>query len=399
MRDENKEKLIQEALNMLDDELILEADEIREKSVNTMIERSSSRKNRKVWRYLSTMAASVAVFLLAGVVWNEVIVPNQTDEGIVEENVINEDYDYPRGYQSADSVTDENCKELDELNETPDISETEEAESQMKYEDVQLIHLPNQEVKLESAAGVEELIRVKIPAIEVQLAQPKDVQMDMLAFFIYEGRCYVQDTYYEEGFSLIGDYVGTSVGLIDEWTSEDGYVDYAGSISGKFYEVKGYDPEFMLCMKFDNGAVETFIHNNGISLGKGSELIVDRLHLQDNVEKVTFKTQKEWDTSLSNEKTHVLSEEYHELMDQFLESFSSDDFVLIKDTPLDVNGSYSYHHNEKNYHITFRTEDGLQFEFTLYEDGYTSFRGLNSVCVQIDPSLYEELIAVFKAEL
>ena len=178
-----------------------------------------------------------------------------------------------------------------------------------------------------------------------------------------------------------------------------GYVDYAGSISGKFYEVKGYDPEFMLCMKFDNGAVETFIHNNGISLGKGSELIVDRLHLQDNVEKVTFKTQKEWDTGLSNEKNHVLSEEYHELMDRFLESFGSDDFVHIKDTPLDVNGSYSYHHNEKNYHITFHTEDGLQFEFTLYEDGYTSFRGLNSVCVQIDPSLYEELIAVLKTEM
>ena len=86
-------------------------------------------------------------------------------------------------------------------------------------------------------------------------------------------------------------------------------------------------------------------------------------------------------------------------MDQFLESFSQHDFVLIKDTPLDVNGSYSYHHNEKNYHITFHTEDGLQFEFTLYEDGYTSFRGLNSVCVQIDPSLYEELIAVLKTEM
>ena len=42
MRDENKEKLIQDALNMLDDELILEADEIREKSVNTTIEHSST---------------------------------------------------------------------------------------------------------------------------------------------------------------------------------------------------------------------------------------------------------------------------------------------------------------------------------------------------------------------
>lgn len=388
MRDENKEKLIQDALNMLDDELILEADEIREKSVNTMVERGSISKNKRVWRSITSIAASVAVFLIAGIVWNEVIIPNQVDESIVEE-ITEEDIGYGlnRGGES------------DELKDMPDIEEAVKAESQMKYEDMQLIHLPNQEVKLESAAGVEAMASVEIPAMKVELGVPKDVQMDMLAFFIYEGRCYVQDTYYEEGFSLVSDYVGTSVGLIDEWTSEDGYVDYAGSISGKFYEVKGYDPEFMLCMKFDNGAVETFIHNNGISLGKGSELIKDRLHLQDNVEKVTFKTQKEWDTSLSNEKNHVLSEEYHELMDQFLEAFSSDNFVHIKDTPLDVNGSYNYHHNEKNYHITFHTKDGLQFEFTLYEDGYTSFRGLNSVCVQIDPSLYEELIAVLKTEM
>ena len=380
MRDENKEKLIQNALNMLDDELILEADEIREKSVNTTIERSSTSKIKRVWRSITTIAASIAVFLIAGMVWNEVIVPNQADESIIEEI---EEGDI--GYGSNRGG------EADELNDMPDVDEVVKTESQ--------IHLQNQEVKLESAAGVEELVRVKIPAMNVELGVPKDVQMDMLAFFIYEGRCYVQDTYYEEGFSLVGDYVGTSVGLIDEWTSEDGYVDYAGSISGKFYEVKGYDPEFMLCMKFDNGAVETFIHNNGISLGKGSELIEDRLHLQDNVEKVTFKTQKEWDTSLSNEKNHVLSEEYHELMERFLESFASDDFVHIKDTPLDVNGAYSYHHNEKNYHISFHTKDGLQFEFTLYEDGYTSFRGLNSVCVQIDPSLYEELIAVLKTEM
>ena len=60
MREENRENLIQNALNMLDDELILEVDELREKSVNTMDERGSSRKNRRTWRYISTIAASIA---------------------------------------------------------------------------------------------------------------------------------------------------------------------------------------------------------------------------------------------------------------------------------------------------------------------------------------------------
>lgn len=399
MRDENKEKLIQDALNMLDDELILEADKLREKSVNTAVEHSSRIKNRKAWRYITTIAASVAVFFLAGTVWNEVIVPNQVDESLVESAAEEKQEEFDR---SQDSITIENCEELDESNETPDISEAAKSDYQLKKESQELIHLPCQEV--ESVAGVESLARVKIPAMKVQLEKRDDgIMADMLAFFIYDGRCYVQDKYYKEGFSLVGDYVGASVGLINEWTSEDGYVDYAGSVSGKFYEVKGYDPEFMLCMKFDDGAVETFINNNGISLGKGFDLIEDRLHLKDNYEKVTFQTQKEWDEAwnevLQAEKSHVLPEEYDVLIDQFLESFGSDDFMYISDTPLDANGTGKYHGDMDNYHLTFHTKDGLRFDFILYEDGHVRFQGFGGVCVQIDSSLYEEIISALKAEL
>ena len=45
---------------------------------------------------------------------------------------------------------------------------------------------------------------------------------------------------------------------------EDGYVDLAGSIGGDFYAVNGYDPEFMLCMKSDNGNLQLYICNNGL---------------------------------------------------------------------------------------------------------------------------------------
>ena len=399
MSKENKEILIQNALNMLDDELILEADEKRKKSVNTMVERSSTIKSRKTWRYITTIAASVAVFFIAGTIWNEVIVPNQADESIVESA---EEEKYGGTDRGQDVVTTENCEELDELNATPDASEAVKSESQMKQGRVEVIHLPNQEVG--SVAGVESLTKVKIPAMEVQLEKPDDgIMADMLAFFIYEGRCYVQDEYYKEGFSLVGDYVGTSVGLIDEWTTEEGYVDYAGSVSGKFYEVKGYEPSFMLCMKFDDGAVETFINNNGISLGKGSDLVEDRLHLKNNYEKVTYMPQKEWDEvwneALLNQKSHVLPEEYDELIEQFFDEFSAADFMYIGDTPLDTDGTGRYHNHKDNYHLSFYTKDGLRFDFILYEEGYVSFKGFGGVCVQIAPSLYEKIIEVLNAEL
>lgn len=414
MREENKEKIIQDALNMLDDELILEADELREKAVNAIDEHSSILKMETIdnlnvkkkmkssisWRRITTIAAGIAVFFIAGTIWNEVIVPNQADmtEGIVEESAVEETYNYPNGFQDTDTVIIEHCEDCGELNATQDISEIAKSESEViKQESETVIHLPDQ--KVEAAVGLESLSQVMIPAMQVELSKSKDgVMADMLGFFIYEGRSYVQDVYYKTGSSIVGDYVGTSVGLIDEWTSEDGYVDYAGSVSGKFYEVKGYDPAFMLCMKFDNGAVETFINNNGISLGKGSDLIEERLHLKDNYEKVTFKTQKEWDESLQGELEHVLPEKYDTLMNQFIESFSSNIFMCLRDTPLDTNGTDDYHRNTDNYYLTFHTKDGLRFDFILYEDGYVCFQGLNSVFVQIDSNLYEMLIAVMKEE-
>ena len=56
----------------------------------------------------------------------------------------------------------------------------------------------------------------------------------MIGFFIYEGRCYVQYREIYEDVDLIDKHLGTVTGLIDEWTPEDGYVDFAGSAQGGF---------------------------------------------------------------------------------------------------------------------------------------------------------------------
>lgn len=389
MLEKNRSEIIHDALNQLDDDLIEEVDAIRKSAVNTRDERST---RKKTWRHITTIAASIAIFFIAGFVWSEVIVPNtvNTEEGFVEESAMEDAH-------KTDENKDEIIEEIDDLNAVNETDEIAKSESQMLQQSQEQIHLPNQEI--EKVAGVESLTGIEIPAWDVELGREEDgISADMLAFFIYEGRCYVQNEYYEEGFSLVGDYVGTSVGMIDEWTQEDGYVDYAGSVEGAFYEVKGYDTSFMLCMKYEDGAVETFINNNGIVLGKGSDLIQNRLHLKDNFEKVTFKTQQEWNETLRDEKNHVLPEEYNDLMERFLKAYSSDDFVYIKDTPLDVSGAGRYHENTNNYHLTFHTKDGLRFDFVLYEDGYVRFHGFNEVCVQIDPKLYEEIIEVLENE-
>ena len=61
---------------------------------------------------------------------------------------------------------------------------------------------------------------------------------------------------------IVGEYLGTATGLIDEWTPRDGYVELAGSVEGDFYSVKGYEPSFLLCMQKE-GTVSLYVREGG----------------------------------------------------------------------------------------------------------------------------------------
>ena len=88
---------------------------------------------------------------------------------------------------------------------------------------------------------------VYIPPDPMPEAPEPGVAADMMAFFIYNGRMYVQTGQYADP-SLREGYVCTVTGDIDEWSGADEYVEGASSIGGDVYSVKGYDTNFRLCM-------------------------------------------------------------------------------------------------------------------------------------------------------
>lgn len=191
-------------------------------------EAAGARRRRSVWLKWGAMAACLCLVMVGGVVWR---------------------YTSSRGEAPGTVGSDK----------TPGLIGSEKTDTP------------------DTAAASED--GVTIPPMKVSLSA--DVTADMHAFFIYQGRCYVQYEFLEDN-DMVGEYLGTSVGLIDEWTPEEGYVELAGSISTDFYAVKGYDPSFMLCSKELDG-VSTYICNNGITLKYGSELYEDRLHLSDQI--------------------------------------------------------------------------------------------------------------------
>lgn len=403
MREKNRSEIIHDALHMLDDEMIEEVEELRgqiavEKcetdATETVLEVKDIRtKKRKVsWKKWTAFAASMCVLVVCGWMTVNHILPEDTSE----------DFEIDKTVEHPVTGNEESANDYihieDEANAEASFESLQTLESLLAlgYDvaEREITEHPSGELYDEASQAPESFSFVEIPNMHVDLKNEEGIAYDMAGFFIHEGRCYVQNEYIRTDTGFVGDYVGTSTGLIDEWTEEDGYVNGAGTVAGKFYEVKGIDPEFMLCMVWENGVVETFVHNNGITLIKGADVVEKRLHLINNYKEVSFFTDKDWNEQYETKsQPTVLVEENYDVFDKFLESFGTAKFMFIKDSELGKNMVYN---SDAIYHLYFTTNEGVVVHFWLLGDGYVVFQGLNNVCVQIDSSVYDEVVEVLE---
>ncbi len=227
---------------------------------------------------------------------------------------------------------------------------------------------------------------VTIPKREVSLSA--DGEADMIGFFIYHGSCYVQYEWMDSA-DIVGEYLGTATGLIDEWTPKDGYVELAGSVRGDFFAAKGYDPAFMLCMKDASGAVSTYICNSGITLRAGSELYEDRLHLSDRYVAVQYESRQSWYYSMN--EVYQIDEAGPEITG-FIEQLDKAGFMLWKSVPAKEGLTDSSIYDTEIFHVYFKMDDGTTVRLRLYENGYVRFQGLLDVCVQVPEECFGSLI-------
>lgn len=230
---------------------------------------------------------------------------------------------------------------------------------------------------------------ITIPLPRVELSS--DTLADMVAFFIYQGRYYQK---YEELLfdqsGLVGQYLGTAIGLIDEWTPKDGYVELAGSVTGDFYSVNGYDPAFMLCMKESDDSLAIYICNNGITLHYGRELYEDRLHLKENYQAVQYESRASW--YYGRQDVHTLAEPENDAVVAFLDAlnqaaFLPDSAICFQDaeTPL-----YDFSAESEFWHVYFQMTDGTCVQLRLHEGGYVRFEGILDVCVRVPADIFED---------
>ncbi len=250
----------------------------------------------------------------------------------------------------------------------------------------------------ESAGGKITLTEdgVTIPKREVTLGEASGEAYSMISCFVYEDRCYIYYDHVKDALELIGEYVGTSNGLINEWTEKDGYVNFAGTIKGDFYTVKGYDPSFMLCMRDEvAGAdiVTLYICDSGFTLKYGADLYEDRLHLSENYEAVRFESRDSW--FYSKGEVYQFNEK-NDTVAAFLEQLDTAKFIpwemAVEQEGKTANSMID---EMEIYHMFFDMKDKTTVHLRLYENGYVRFQGLWDVCVQVPEESYDALIALF----
>lgn len=209
---------------------------------------------------------------------------------------------------------------------------------------------------------------------------------DMLRFFIYRGNCYVEyDRIYDDA-DIIGKRLGTATGLIDEWTPQDKYVELAGSVKGDFYEVKGYDPSFMLCMKDAAGSIFLFVRDSGLTLKYGSELYTDRLHLAGNYASVQYESHDSWFNS--RHELYRLNDA-DDLIRDLIDGLNAAEFVPYDETE-------NIYSETASYHLYFKMQDGTTVHILLWKDGYVIYQGLWGAFVQLQKDSYNKLLEVLE---
>ena len=231
---------------------------------------------------------------------------------------------------------------------------------------------------------------VTIPKMQVSLSANSGAKM--IPFFIYQGRCYIHYETIYNGGDIASEYLGTATGLIDEWTSKDGYVELAGSVQGDFYSVKGYDPSFILGMRETDGTINTFIANTGITLKYGSELYEDKLHLTGNYTEVQYESHSSWDYSKG--EIYKLSDGGSSVITSFIEELNAAEFM-----PWDVVSAKEGQPaiEEKGlYHLYFKMNNGTTIHLRLYEGGYVRFQGILDIYVKVPDKSFNALLEILK---
>ncbi len=221
-----------------------------------------------------------------------------------------------------------------------------------------------------------------------------DIVADLNPFFIYHGNTYRLYSF-TDNTNIVGEKLGIATGgynccNIHEWV----YAEFAGSVSGDFYEVKGYDPSLMLCMKDqwkENNSVQLYICSTGLTFKYGSELFENGLHISENYSALLYE---EWDSWYYSKHNVFRLEGNDGLIEKFIADLDSAEIIPYESVPLEE--EYESIFDTKLYHLCLEMKNGVSVDFHFLQGGYVIFDGMTDICVKISEETYREMLEAFE---
>ena len=240
-----------------------------------------------------------------------------------------------------------------------------------------------------------------IPSVELPNSPMEDgVMADMIGLVVYNGGVYTQaEDYYGDDATavdaLIGDYLGYASGTIDEWSKKEEYdKNFASTVSGKVYTVKGYDTDFRICIRAEvedeNGNptlwIQFLTRLNGITLDTGADLFENRLHMQGNVKSIQWQSHADWDLGGKNLRDLNIDSACWE---DFLNQMNHGKFVYTWTDDMDQ----SIYDTSNQVHLILTMEDNTIVRLRLIEGGYVGYDALGWYFVQIPGETFDAVYA------
>lgn len=225
------------------------------------------------------------------------------------------------------------------------------------------------------------------------------VAIDMNGFVVYDGAVYTQTAdYFGEDAGklrgLLGEKLGSASGQIDEWSTPDEYAEeFASSVAGDVYTMRGYSPEFRLCvtneLRDTEGAsllwIQVVEHLNGIGVCTGAELFTERLRVDGRVTGVRTQSFDDWNYARELYRALPQSPE----LDAFLTALNAGEFTdaHAEETDFSPNGvgrGFLY----------LDLEDGTTVCLYLYEGGWVAYAGMPWYPIRLPAEVFDPVFAL-----
>lgn len=232
---------------------------------------------------------------------------------------------------------------------------------------------------------------VHVPKIEIYSVD-RSLNAKMMPLIVYKERVYIYapiEISSENAKNLLGKKLGTTIGNINEWSTQSEYSNEFASNIGvtDVYAVNGYDEDFRIMVNItaENGTSypEFYECLNGITIQNGED-IFGKLKLKDNIVQAKFQTFSNWNNSTGSFNT--IND--YVLLNNLLEELNKGTPYL----PEDIEPSIGDYQNDDGLkQISFDLKDGTKnITITILKSGY-AYYGYPKVYFKIDSKFTEEL--------